>query len=43
MFDQVLGQVVDQALGEGNNHKYSVQYYSASRKSLENKKASTKL
>ena len=32
MLDQVFGQGFDQGLGEGQNDKYSVQFYPALRK-----------
>lgn len=31
-FDQIFGQGLDQAAGDGTNHKYSVQYCLALRK-----------
>ena len=36
IFDQMFGQEFDQGLGEGKNHKYSVQYYSAQGKIVKN-------
>ena len=36
VFDQVFGQGFDQGFGEGKSHKYSVQYYTAWGKPIEN-------